>query len=205
MAKDSLPKPEAWRLKEKRWKRLLRKRRAMPRARATFADVVVVADVVEKLETGAGVGRARTAAKYAARPVANHATNHETNALTAATVRDAAGRTRDSSGRRRRLLALVATTITDHPRDINRSCFPANRSRSTSGRGWVRVRDRLCRGRVLPWRSRWRRRRSLQTFLKMSLSLRRRLPSLFTNSMSMCWTRKSMKRCTGPWPAQRRK
>src|SRR5271157_1119068 len=185
MAKDSLPKPEAWRLKEKRWKRLLRKRRAMPRARATFADVVVVADVVEKLETGAGVGRARTAAKfeanraakYAARPVANHATNHETNALTAATVRDAAGRTRDSSGRRRRLLALVATTITDRLRDINRSCFPANRSRSTSGRR----RARLCQ-RVVPRRNSLR--RSFRPFLKMSRSSRQSWPSPFTNSMS---------------------
>src|SRR5208282_2491429 len=138
--------------------RLLRKRRATPRARAlpaTFADAVVVADVVEKPATGAGAGRVRTAARFAAKNAVRRAANLETNletnnamnVLVVATVRDAADRTRDSRGRRRPL-ALAATTITDRPRDINRSCFPANRSRSTNDRGRVRIKTRFCRRRV---------------------------------------------------------
>src|SRR5260370_3748948 len=129
----------------------------MPRLfRATFADAVVVADVVAKR---AGAGRVQSAAsvrsaakfeanravKYAVRPAVKHGVNRGGNAVTAATVRDAAGRTRDSSGRRLPLLP-GATTSTDRPRDINRSCFLANRSRSTSARVWVRIRIkvRLC-------------------------------------------------------------
>src|ERR1039458_6384773 len=110
--------------------------------RATFADAVVVAGVggkragAARVQSAASVRSAtkfeanhatKYAAKYTVRPAANRATNHGASALTAATVRDAAGRTRDSSGRRRRPLVPVATTITDRPRDINRSCFLANR------------------------------------------------------------------------------
>src|ERR1039458_8428531 len=117
-----LPKPATWRMREKSRKRPLRKRRATPRMlRATFVDDGAVADVVERL----GVDRVRTAAsarsaakyeanqeaksaaKYAVKLVANLETNLETShemnqgtaALAGATVPDAAGRTRDSSGR----------------------------------------------------------------------------------------------------------
>ena len=135
--------------------------RATPRAhRATFADDGVVADVGERsgadrAEIEATVQNAakfeanlvaKTAAKSARKPVAKSATslttkfgvNPETTASAAATVQDAAVRTRDSSDPRRRPLAPVATTITGRHRDINRWCFPANRSRSTSGKRRVR-------------------------------------------------------------------
>lgn len=64
--------------------------------------------------------------------------NLEATVLAVATVQDAAGQIRDSSGPGRRLLAPVTTTITGRRRDINQWCFPANRSRSTSGRHRVR-------------------------------------------------------------------
>src|SRR5258708_7459867 len=106
-------------------KLLLRRYRATPRLpRATFAGADVVADGAERPETGAGACQAQTAAKFEAnhetnyelKPLANlgtnrgtnHGMNHGTTALTAATVRDAAGRTRDSSDQRQ-LLVPVAT------------------------------------------------------------------------------------------------
>jgi len=72
----SLLKPEAQPARGR--SRLLRKRRATPRAhREIFVDVVVVADVVEKPETGAGAGRVRTGASV--RSTAKFEANHEAN------------------------------------------------------------------------------------------------------------------------------
>src|SRR6266852_3345442 len=68
----SLLKPEAQPARGR--SRLLRKRRATPRAlREIFVDVVVVADVVEKPETGAGAGRTAASVRSAANFEANHA------------------------------------------------------------------------------------------------------------------------------------
>src|SRR5208282_5303254 len=121
----------------------LRKHLATPRAlRATFAGVDAVADAGAKR---AAAGRVRSGVKFeanhatnhAVKPAANHVMNRRvmnlgTTVLTVATGQDAADRNRDSSGRQRRPLDPVATTIMARLRDINRSCFPANRSRSTS-------------------------------------------------------------------------
>ena len=208
ITKGNLPRRAAQRARAKSRQRLLRKRRATPRAhRATFADDGVAADVVERSgaerapieATGQNAARleanlvTRTAAKSALKLVAKSATNLATNlgvnlettASAAATVRDAAGQSRDSSGPRRRPLVPVATTITGRHRDINRWCYPANRSRNTSGRRRVRGRPN-----ARPWRRTWPRwsgrcrRRSYRPFLKMSRFSRPSLPSLFTNNMS---------------------
>ena len=146
-------------------KRFLRKRRATSRARARraiFADAAAVADVVER----SGAGRVRSAAsvRSAAKFAANRATRFKAKHATKCTVRLAANRgtNHDHESRNDRFSrgdrpgrsgsdsrfqrpapsspAPVAITITDRLRDINRSCFPANRSRSTSARVRVRIR-----------------------------------------------------------------
>jgi len=72
----SLLKPEAQPARGR--SRLLRKRRATPRAlREIFVDVVVVADVVERPETGAGAGRTAASVRSAANFEANLEANHE--------------------------------------------------------------------------------------------------------------------------------
>ena len=198
----------------------------MPRAgRATFADDGVAADVVER--SGAGRARsaasvrsaakfgpnhaAKSAAKYAVKPAAKHGVSRERT-----TERPL--QPRRPSGTQRAGLAIPAAAppAARIGRDYDYGPPPGyqpivlpGESISKYQRQGLGSGSGLCRRRVQRQRSRQLRRqrrpRSLRTFPKTSQFSRRRLPSRFTNSMSMWQRRKLMKRSTAPFPAQRRK
>src|ERR1035438_6529961 len=140
--------PELWTSARTNQKPKLPKRPVWPQAvRAIFADGVAVADGAEKL----GADRVPSVAKFAVPPRLRYPANPaslelspgmkaETTALVAVIVPRVVNPTHASSALRpRRRRGLVATTITDRHRDINRSCFRASPFRSISAKVAGRV------------------------------------------------------------------
>ncbi len=136
-----------------------------PSVRATFADADAVADAGEKPATAADAASVRSAVEVRSEVRGEsrvntgserrqRTRNEPRNEGVGTTVQpwrsSGRGGTESRFQRRGAPAAWAATTITDHPRDINRLCFPANQSQNTSGRARVKLNSRTsCRPRRL--------------------------------------------------------